>query len=93
MRARGTKPEDLPTLASKVIQGLKDDAFLVAADIGVDVLTQEDGVDILVEAMRDLVFPFKEEEAKLLYKIGHNPDGVLSRQHGEAMVTYISRRR
>ena len=56
-------------------------------------LLQEDGVDILVEAMRDLVFPFKEEEAKVLYKIGHNPDGVLSRQHGEAMVAYISRRR
>ena len=93
MRAKGTKTEDLPTLASRIIQGLKDDAFLVATDLGVEELTKEDGVKILVEAMRNLVFPFKEEEAKLLYKIGHSPEGILSRQQGEAMPAYISRRK
>ena len=93
MRAKGTKGEDLPNLASRIIQGLRDDAFLVAADIGVEELTKEEGVETLVEAMRNSVFPFKEEEAKLLYKIGHNLDGILSRQYGEAMVAYISRRK
>ena len=66
MRAKGTKQDDLPNLASRIIQGLRDDAFLVAADIGVEELTKEEGVETLVEAMRNLVFPFKEEEAKLL---------------------------
>ena len=93
MRAKSTKSEDMPALASRIIQGLKDDAFLVAADIGVDKLAAGDGVETLVEAMRNLVFPLKEEEANLLYKIGHKTDGILSRQQGEAMVAYISRRR
>ena len=63
MRAKGTKQEDLPNLASRIIQGLRDDAFLVAADLGVEELSKEKGVDTLVEEMRNLVFPFKEEEA------------------------------
>ena len=64
MRAKGTKKEELPNLSSRIIQGLRDDAFLVAADIGVEELTKEEGVETLVEAMRNLVFPFKEEEAQ-----------------------------
>ena len=33
MRVKGTKPEDMANLASRIVQGLKDDAFLTARDI------------------------------------------------------------
>ena len=40
-----------------------------------------------------MVFPFSRAEAKTLFKSGHKTKGLLSRQSGEPMSSYVSRRR
>ena len=62
MRVNGTNPDDLPNLASRIIQGLRDDAFLTATDLGIEVLSKEDGVNKLVEAMRDAIFCLRKKK-------------------------------
>ena len=76
-----------------MLEGLKGDAYLVARDLGLAVLAEETGVDKLVAAMRDHVFPSLEDEAQLLYHHGQKADGILARQAGESMFSYVSRRR
>ena len=76
------KDDDARVLGSKVLEGLRDDAYLVARHFGLDALIEDDGIPKLVKAMRDSVFPFKEEEAQMLYQQGQKEDGVLSRQSG-----------
>ena len=46
-----------------------------------------------MEGMRKMVFPFSRAEAKMLFKSGHKTKGVLARQPGESMSSYVSRRR
>ena len=102
-------PKDLPTgdyldelsasatqarteMVQKVLEGLREEAFELARDIGVDVLTQPGGLRKFVEKLRDVVFPRASEEARELFKVGQKP-GSLSRQNGESMLSYVSRRR
>ena len=89
---QGTKDDDKPALAGKIVEGLRDDALLIAMEIGYKELATADGVANLVEKMRLSVFPYRKEEAKELYKIGHKEDGILSRQSGESMYAYCARR-
>ena len=44
-------------MAQKVLEGLQDEAFELARDIGVDVLTQPGGLRKFVAKLRDVVFP------------------------------------
>ena len=67
----GTKEEDRPALASKIVEGLRDDALIIAMDIGHKALSEITGVKTLVERMRKAVFPYQLEEAKEMYKAGH----------------------
>ena len=89
---QGTKEEDKPALAGKIVEGLRDDALLVAMEIGYQELATAKGVANLVDKMRQSVFPYRKEEAKELYKIGHKEDGILSRQQGESMYAFCARR-
>ena len=73
-------PKDLPTgddldelsasatqateMVQKVLEGLREEAFELARDIGVDVLTQPGGLRKFVEKLRDTVFPGASEEAE-----------------------------
>ena len=82
----GCKDEDKPFLASKVLEGLVEDAFTVAMDFGREELKKADGVVKLVETMRAAIFPLKEAEAKELYHQGQLKDGPMSRQSGESMM-------
>ena len=45
-----------------------------------------------VEKLREVVFPRAQEEARELFRAGQK-QGVLSRQSGESMQSYVSRRR
>jgi hypothetical protein len=92
-RFLSTKEEDRKLCGPRVLEGLKGDAYLVARDLGLEVLAEETGVDKLVTAMRDHVFPSLEDEAQLLYHHGQKADGILARQAGESMFSYVSRRR
>ena len=89
----GTKDEDKPALAGRIVEGLRDDVLTIAMSIGYEKLATTTGVAELVDAMRATVFPYKDLEAKELYRVGHEVNGMLSRQLGESMYAYINRRK
>ena len=79
-------------MVQKVLEGLREEAFELARDIGVDVLTQPGGLRKFVAKLRDVVFPRASEEARELFKTGQKP-ASLARQNQESMLSYVSRRR
>ena len=98
--------EPVPTLASvrdsdldmsdavqKTLEGLRGDAFLIARDIGLERLLKHDGIDLLIQKVKDQAFPLQGEEASELFRQGQLLTGPLSKQSGEPMLSYISRRR
>ena len=93
LRIQSSKEEDLPKQMSMVVDGLRGDAAQIAIDLGTSKILGSTGLKDLVDAMRANVFPQARAEAKELYKVGHKAKGVLSRQPGEPMVNYISRRK
>ena len=50
-------------MVQKVLEGLREESFELARDIGVDVLTQPGGLRKFVKKLRDVVFPRASEEA------------------------------
>ena len=76
----------------RVLEGLRDEAFELARDIGVESLTARGGLRSFVEKIREVVFPRATEEARELFRAGQK-HGVISRQAGESMLSYVSRRR
>ena len=93
LRAKGIEDGQEAREASKIVEALRGDALQCAMDVGLDKLTAKDGLKTLIDAMRVMVFPTKRQEAKELYAQGHRVGGQLSRQPGERMLSYISRRR
>ena len=86
-----------------MVDGLRGEAFIIAKEVGLDRRWQpgsiEDademikpGVDTLIDAIRSSVFPLTTYEAKELFRQYCNPNGPLSRQNGESMQQYVSRR-
>ena len=89
---------------SKVVDGLQGDAFTTARELGLEKLWQsgreetdgeeavEPGVDLLIKAIKQVVFPLTTYEAKELFRQYCKPVGILARQNGESMQQYIGRR-
>ena len=84
---------DRGPLVNKVIEGLRGDAFSIARDLGLEVLSEPGGLVKLVGEIRSHVFPRAREEAKELFRAGQKQGGPLSRQPGEPMLSYVQRRR
>ena len=84
---------DRSALVNKIVEGLRGDAFLIARGLGLETLTQEGGLERLVERIKAHVFPRAQEEAKELFRAGQKAGGVLSRQPQEPMLSYTQRRR
>ena len=80
-------------LVQKVLEGLRGDAYLVAQDLGVSKLMEDDGIDQLIMALKKMIFPLQALEAKELFRAGQQIAGPLARQTGETVTSYISRRR
>ena len=80
-------------LVQKVLEGLRGDAYLVAQDLGVSKLMEDDGIDQLIMALKKMIFPLQALEAKELFRVGQQVAGPLARQTGESVTSYISRRR
>ena len=104
VKAAGTDPERYAEVMSRVVDGLRGEAFITAKDVGIDRLWQpgsvegddEDiipGAKLLIDAIRRSVFPLTTHEAKVLFRQYCHPNGPLSRQKGESMQQYVSRRR
>lgn len=86
-----TRP-DISTLVNKILEGLRGDAFL-ARDIGLDAVTNQEGLEELLRKMKSVVFRRATEEAKHLFRAGQRHGGPLSRQNGESMLSYTNRRK
>ena len=93
VKHNAAKVEDRTRVMSQIIDGLRGDAADIARDIGDEQILKEDGLTVLTEALRQHVFPRKEAEAKLLYRHGHKHKGLLTRQAGEPVANYVTRRR
>eukprot|EP00439_Symbiodinium_sp_Y106_P075868 s2465_g15.t1 len=79
-------------MVHRVLEGLRDEAFELARDIGIESLTEPGGLRTFITQMRNVVFPRAAEEARELFRAGQR-HGVLARQGGESMLSYVSRRR
>ena len=88
---KGDDP-DVKTV-SDIVDNLRGDALQVAMDLGTSELAKSGGIDKLIDEVRKIVFPVKKLEAKELYNQGHRPNGILTKQPNETMLSYISRRR
>ena len=84
---------DRSILVNKIVEGLRGDAFLLARDVGLEVLSQPGGLEQLIESIRNHVFPRALEEGKELFRAGQRMGGPLSRQPSESMLSYVQRRR
>ena len=92
LRVAGKTGEHYTDAVSKIVDGLRGDAFVVAQEVGLEALYEADGVQKLCAAMKEMVFPLTEQEAKELFRQYTKPAGLLSRQKSESMRQYISRR-
>ena len=96
LRVKGKKEEFYVEAVSKVVDGLRGDAFVVAQEVGLENLWHPGyvdpdtgnsvitpGIDLLIRAIKKAVFPVTTHEAKELFRQYCKPSGVLSRQSGE----------
>ena len=79
-------------LAAKVVDGLYGDALTTVMDIGLDKVVHQDGIPLMIETLKKSIEGKKILESKELYREGAKTNGPLSRQRGEPMHSYISRR-
>ena len=80
-------------LVSRIMEGLRGDAFLVARDLGVAALIADNGIRTLIQKLKESVFPRATEEARELFRLGQLRGGMLSRQNTGSMVSFVDRRR
>ena len=88
-----TKVQDRIELATKVIEGLTDDALKCAMDLGQDKVVAEQGVTVIAAASTASWEGKMETVIKELYREGSKRDGLLARQTGESMSSYTTRRK
>ena len=68
-------------LVTEVMEGLRGDAFLMAKDLGLSALMDvgpPTGLDLLVERIKEHVFPLRSHEARELFGLGQQASGILS---------------
>jgi len=110
LRSRGKRGDFYVDAVSRITEGLRGDAFIVAQEVGLENLWHEgraavegdlewnaeeripSGIELLVDAMREHVFPLTTHEARELFRQYTKQSGALSRQSGESMTQYVSRR-
>ena len=78
-------------MVHRVLEGLRDEAFELARDIGIESLTEPGGLRAFSTQMRNVVFPALRKKPEKLFRAGQR-HGVLARQGGESMLSYVSRR-
>ena len=66
-------------LVQKVLEGLRGDAYLLAQDLGVSKLMEDDGIDQLIMALKKMIFFLQALEAKELFRVGQQVAGPLDR--------------
>ena len=87
------RDQKLVAFRSSIVEGLSDEALLIAIDLGVGTLNTPTGVKQLVDKMRETIREAMDDEISELYRLGAQTSGPLRRQRGEPMQSYISRRK
>ena len=87
-----TKDDEKKDLASKFLDSLRGEAYIAVEDLGTEILFNKDNIPKVIEAVRKNLFPLVEQESKERYHLGTQIGGILSRQAGESMTSYLSRR-
>ena len=82
----------LGPLGLRLVEGLRGQAFRLAQQVDISVLASSAGPTSLLKTLNDNLKPRKEQEARELYAAGSREGGLLSRQHGEPMSSYVARR-
>ncbi|CAE7798514.1 GIP, partial [Symbiodinium microadriaticum] len=59
-------------LASKFLDSLRSEPYIIAEDLGTDILFSNDNIPKVVEAVRERLFPLAEQESKELYRLGED---------------------
>ena len=84
----------LGPLGLRLIEGLSGTALRIAQTMDVSELSKpQAGVNKLMAAFEKELKPRRAQQARELYAAGSSPHGILSRQTGEPMNSYILRRR
>ena len=82
-------------LIACLVESLRGKALKIAYDIGVEELMNPEGHKGLIELRKQIkeqVFPQIDEEVRAVYQEGHKIGGILARQQGEPIRSYITRR-
>ena len=83
-------------LVTKVMEGRRGYAFLMAKDLGLKELMDvgpPTGLELLAERIKEHVFPMRSYEARGLFRLGQQANGPLSRQSAETILSVIGKRK
>ena len=83
----------LGPLGLRLIEGLRGPALHIVRAIKEEILSSDKGPEAILQALVTALRPRRQQEARELYLAGSREGGLLSRQYGEAMSTYILRRK
>ena len=83
----------LGPLGLRLLEGLRGSAFKIAQQVTIEDLGKKEGHEQLLSLLERSLKPRKDLEARELYAAGSRDGGILSRQPGEAMSSYVMRRR
>ena len=83
----------LGPLGLRLVEGLRGPALYIVKALKEDLITSEKGPEAIVQALVSSLRPRRQQEARELYLAGSREHGILSRQYGEPMSTYILRRK
>ena len=83
----------LGPLGLRLVEGLRGPALHIIRAVKEETLISEKGPEAILEALVRSLRPRRQQEARELYLAGSRENGLLSRQHGEPMSTYVLRRR
>ena len=83
----------LGPLGLRLVEGLRGQALRLAQHLKPDELASEKGPEFLLKQFTDNLKPRASQEARELYSAGSKEGGLLSRQPGEPMSSYVTRRK
>ena len=96
VRARSAKEQTMADNEVKklgLVEGLSGSALRIAQTLEMEDLAKPGGAETLLAKLEKELKPKRVQQARQLYAAGAAQHGVLSRQHGEPMATYVLRRR
>lgn len=83
----------LGPLGLRLVEGLRGQALKLAQHLKPEQLAASGGPELLLKQFTENLKPRASQEARELYSAGSKENGVLSRQAGEPMSSYVTRRK